>query len=492
MVFLRENIISLLAALLLCSIISTPSLVLAQEQQTQTQEQSQSTTETQTQTQTQTQTEKEPCPSYGCMMRPPDIMYEETAAIVENIMNENPKAKYATLTLVGYKGGAMKDQINQDRAFVLPSFTYADTEKYPESNLLMGVFDGHGKLGERVSEYSVSNLPELLSDKLSNLDYSGDKDDSFDKEVGTALTESFVYLDKTIPTKRTGGCTASVILQLQHKIYIANAGDSVSFLALHHYATNQTYVLYETREDKPHLPDERARVESMGGYVYIPPPNKPHSSSRVVTIDAQGRQSGLAMSRSIGDWDAGDVGVIPDPIVDVFVLEDLLNFDVYSFEAKENDNNNDDDDDDDDDEKKVEEEECVIQADGSQSCTPKEDKKANSNYSSSSNNEEKGNIDHEKDFLFAVSATDGMMDYLTPQEIANVLAVSLRDEDDKDNNADTNSNEEEEEQDPQKHLLKACEELVIEAAIGWTQENGGRYRDDIAISVSRIQMPSSP
>jgi hypothetical protein len=37
-----------------------------------------------------------------------------------------------------------------------------------------------------------------------------------------------------------------------------------------------------------------------------------------------GAPTGLAMSRSIGDWEAGKLGVIPDPIVDVLDLKDVV------------------------------------------------------------------------------------------------------------------------------------------------------------------------
>ena len=36
------------------------------------------------------------------------------------------------------------------------------------------------------------------------------------------------------------------------------------------------------------------------------------------------QSAGLAMSRSIGDWDAGRVGVIPSPIVDVVDLDQVV------------------------------------------------------------------------------------------------------------------------------------------------------------------------
>ena len=46
-------------------------------------------------------------------------------------------------------------------------------------------------------------------------------------------------------------------------------------------STQQAHVVYISREDKPSLPDERARVEAAGGQVYIPV----RGTSRVVYHD---------------------------------------------------------------------------------------------------------------------------------------------------------------------------------------------------------------
>ena len=66
------------------------------------------------------------------------------------------------------------------------------------------------------------------------------------------------------------------------------------------------HLIYESREDKPHLLVEKERIEQCGGIVYIPPKINMESgndSSRVIVIDKdKGQQLSLAMSRSIGDW----------------------------------------------------------------------------------------------------------------------------------------------------------------------------------------------
>jgi serine/threonine protein phosphatase PrpC len=240
------------------------------------------------------------------------------------------------------------------------------------------------------------------------------------------LSEVFVELDQTAPADPSGGCTATVVLQQGKKVYIANAGDSRSFIVTYRPSTGKSEIVYMTREDKPSLPDERARVEAAGGQVYLPV----RGTSRVVYNDPlSGAPTGLAMSRSIGDWAAGKMGVIPDPIVHVLDIDTLVSTELYGLNSAK-------------------------RYDIDSSGEPKE---------------VKDSIDDV--YVFAVSATDGMMDYLHEDEIAKILAHALFEE----NGA---------------HPISACEHLILAAAQAWQQAKQGRYRDDIAIAVSALRRPA--
>ena len=254
------------------------------------------------------------CPVYGCPFLPLDVHHDaELKAQLEKLRNaaladdgialkSAGSDKAATLTLIGYKGGKLEHQINQDRALALVPYSYYNINSSPggESNSesltrrpvrvakLIGVFDGHAKYGEKVSEYVVKILPALLGSKLINYDamISNDDNEADQKKmdpVSTILHETFLELDASSPADPSGGSTMSILLQLGPKIYIANAGDSRSFVAVHITPPSQstsdrnisdtkstTKIIFGTREDKAHLSAERARVEHMGGKVYIP------------------------------------------------------------------------------------------------------------------------------------------------------------------------------------------------------------------------------
>jgi len=408
------------------------------------------------------------CPSYGCPLTTQDIWDSTVQQALKSIRGkpkdtlrsrqsmQNMLIKLessgdevkATLALTGYKGGNLDDQINQDRGLVISPYLYdsnstEEKKKHSSTKIegeiqqqahhplhqsrLMGVFDGHALYGERVAEFCMTELPKLLAAKLSKRLKSDMERDEQDLVVKKALEETFVELDEGCGSDgEHGGCTATVILQLGSRLFVANTGDSRSFICIHHSATGYTDIAYTTNDHKPSLPEERARVEKMGGEIWQP--SYGQGSARVVFRDPNtGTETGLAMSRSIGDRDISQFGVIPDPHVDIIDIEKLVKKEIWT----------------------------TIYENEQISLLPPiiEEKPVDDVH------------------IFAVSATDGMMDILTSRSIATYLVSSICEENGE-------------------HLLTACERLISMAADGWQRAgDDGRYRDDIAISVSKIRSP---
>ena len=148
----------------------------------------------------------------------------------------------ATLTLIGYKGGIEEEQINQDRSFVISPFMETNMDKVrPEDDdrpsrhnddsqrRLLGVFDGHGDGGEFVSNHAVIKLPSLIASKLNKMKSSDNPDETTTDDeaaIQKIIFDSFLETDQTAPPFVTGGCTATIVLQIGSKLYIGNAGDS--------------------------------------------------------------------------------------------------------------------------------------------------------------------------------------------------------------------------------------------------------------------------
>jgi len=393
-------------------------------------------------------------------------------------MKSSGSEKAATLTLIGYKGGKLEDQVNQDRALALAPYLFSNissssnTENNGDSAAarpvarLIGAFDGHARHGEKVSEYVAKTLPALLGSKLVNYMSSKDNDDEVDQQqkdhdIGQILHETFLELDATSPAEPSGGCTATAVLQIGTKIYIANAGDSRSFVVVHvtppagSGKKAATAIVYGTREDKPHLSTERERVEHMGGTVYLPNGFlvSGKGTTRVMYKDpTTGSTSGLAMSRSIGDWDAGEVGVIPDPLVDILDMKEIKK----KVLEKMNETCN-------GDTKEVEIDPATGESSSSTApCVTYTEKDVK---------------------IFAISATDGLLDYLPEQAIADHVAKSLYDTTVVDGEEGEANGEQQ-----ATHPLLVCEDLIYAAAQGWQEDKGGRYRDDIAIAVADLEI----
>ena len=205
---------------------------------------------------------------------------------------------------------------NQDRAFIIRPYKTHQSEQYgEEESFLLGIFDGHGEEGHAVAEYVSRELPRLLAAKLDARMCCQN-----DEWIIQQLNQTFVEVNEEAPpSAMRGGCTASVTLRIGSKVYFANAGDSRTILVS--AEKEEAEILYETRRDKANLPDEKARIEALGGKIHIPPQNP--NLSRVIVYSTAARPPepiGLAMSRSIGDWEWKSVGVTAEPIVDVVDL----------------------------------------------------------------------------------------------------------------------------------------------------------------------------
>jgi len=215
-------------------------------------------------------------------------------------------------------------------------------------------------------------------------------------------------------------------------------------------STKSVQLIYASREDKPSIPEERHRVEKNGGKVYIPPPGQEaEDSPRVLLVDVQKRwELSLAMSRSLGDWDFSGVGVIAEPIVQTFDLDHILQKQMLEL-----------------------------------SCTADTYSSRSSEFNVGEDSihsalHERLAMNERVVKLFAVAATDGLLDFVTPEDLLQKVATAFYDE------VETVDNDAE----PPLHPLVACERLILQAAEGWYSEMGYEYRDDIAIAAMKISL----
>lgn len=135
------------------------------------------------------------------------------------------------------------------------------------------VYDGHG--GDRVALFAGENVHKIIATQ-----------EAFKNgNIEQALKDGFLATDRALLNDpkfedEPSGCTASVAIISNTKIYVANAGDSRSVLGIKGRAKPLSY------DHKPQNEGEKARICAAGGFVDF------------------GRVNGnLALSRALGDFE---------------------------------------------------------------------------------------------------------------------------------------------------------------------------------------------
>lgn len=173
--------------------------------------------------------------------------------------------------------------------------------------LLFAALDGHGELGDHVSQYFRDRLPKMLFSHPQ-----------FPKNCAAALTDCITVLDKEVNKDidtKFSGTTAVICTIIGNVLTCANVGDSRIILGMINDEGN--LVVDEVSTDhKPDTPAEKKRIEEAGGRVFaVTYEDGIDGPARVwlAKIDIPG----LAMSRSLGDTVAHSVGVSSTPEITI-------------------------------------------------------------------------------------------------------------------------------------------------------------------------------
>ena len=166
-----------------------------------------------------------------------------------------------------------------------------------------GIFDGHG--GETCSEYLRDNLHNLLCHN----------NEFFPENIPEALKLAFEKADKNFLENyslnkkkemidKSGSCAVILVL-VDNKIYIANAGDSRCLLSLN----GCKKFIEVTKDHKPNSSDEKKRIELFGGKIYqtetlIKKSINPEIIGKKLVGPYRVSPGGLSVSRTIGDIEA--------------------------------------------------------------------------------------------------------------------------------------------------------------------------------------------
>lgn len=164
------------------------------------------------------------------------------------------------------------------REYQEDEYTCIDNLSLNKGSAYFAIFDGHGS--DSFSAHASNNTHKLIfaSEAYKQGDYTAAILEGLKKEDD----ELFNKFHRT----ELGGSTATIALIVGNKLYLGNLGDSSSVLAVKEDGYLRGYRL--SKEHKPNDPEEKKRIESVGGQV---------RGDRVI-----GPFSAINMSRAIGDF----------------------------------------------------------------------------------------------------------------------------------------------------------------------------------------------
>ncbi len=224
-----------------------------------------------------------------------------------NALPEGRIKKYGAYSQAG-KGEDGFTKINQDSFFVLPN-----QYNFKDFNIFC-VLDGHGVNGHLVSRFITKYFTSFFK---NNKKMNSNKDEDavyyrIKKKECDIIKRAFRHAERDLEKNTDidanfSGTTCVMVFQVGERIVCANVGDSRAIMV-----KENNIIIPLSIDQKPDDPEERKRIEENGGE--ISQFEEDGEKSGPFRVWKKGEvYPGIAMSRSIGDFIATSLGVIPVP-----------------------------------------------------------------------------------------------------------------------------------------------------------------------------------
>lgn len=221
-----------------------------------------------------------------------------------------PKYRCSAKSQAGQRSDGNK-KVNQD-SFLLMCNVFKTS-----FNFIIGVFDGHGANGHLVSQFikkffnNYFTSPECLLIFRKYINYPTYHKTTFNSSIKTLFLAAEDELRKKGFDSIKSGTTAVIIASYGDKIICLNVGDSRAI-----YINDKGEPHQISKDHKPNDPNEKNRINTSGGIV-VCDDNQTH---RVYFSNEY--EPGLAVSRSIGDFDSKRAGIISEPEITYLSIGD--------------------------------------------------------------------------------------------------------------------------------------------------------------------------
>ena len=210
-----------------------------------------------------------------------------------------------------------KSKKNQDTYFIIPEIKLRNIKDNNNFIQIFGIFDGHGEYGDILSkeikdyffEYFNKIYLENSEESFENL-IKNNHEELFNlfNKLDIQLHQKYSKENNNIDICYNSGTTANIIVLFKNKIISINLGHSKSILVFKDDTITQL--------NQRHIPDlegEKERIEKNGGEIRKEDWTDIGPKRIVYKNDTGKRYSGLAISRSLGDFYSEQIGVISIP-----------------------------------------------------------------------------------------------------------------------------------------------------------------------------------
>ena len=252
---------------------------------------------------------------------------------LNNTFSKNKKKEIIKQFSVYSKGGEKEDgkqKINQDSFLILTKI----------NNILnfniFAVFDGHGINGHLVSKYISNYFKKKFKneEQIKNMKETEEIYNKLKENNYSIIQNYFINAEKELINTSFNcdfsGTTCVLLIQIGIHLICANVGDSRAILInekeINQYVNNNINnnkydIIQLSYDNKPNNIKEKKRIIKLGGKVEKFINNGPFR----VWIKNK-NYPGLAMSRSIGDLIASNIGVIPIPEIIEYTINKFSKF----------------------------------------------------------------------------------------------------------------------------------------------------------------------
>ena len=261
---------------------------------------------------------------------------QNSSNITYNIFNDSGWLKnYAVFTHPGVdKTGNQKT--NQD------SYVFKTNINGINNFNIFGVMDGHGPQGHYVSQFASKYIPFKITNHRE-IQSLIDPEEIYQKLkyneyeiINQIFLETDIQLEKVNFDATESGCTCVLIIHIGSHIICANTGDSRAILISGDSGENNINNFFEVAlsyDYKPEMPEEKQRIESFGGVVEQLKNKMGEGVGPYRVWAKEGGYPGLAMSRSIGDLNGKKLGIIPNPGIMEYDLNNNVKYIVVASDG---------------------------------------------------------------------------------------------------------------------------------------------------------------